>query len=235
MAIRNVGSGPVLAVIKERDDNGKFTSLDDFCARVDRSALNKRVLEALIKSGAMDTLPGTRHQKLQVLDRAIAGGQELQKAREAGQNSLFDMLGGGGPATSAPAMATTVFPAVEEGPDTKREYVAWEKELLGMPITEDPMMQMLMNAPHDPGRITLSQIGKQHIGTSVRLLGMLSHTKRLNTKKGDRCWSARLTTTRARSSSSPSPRPSTSTATCWSTTRSCRSPPRSISAAMRSS
>jgi DNA polymerase-3 subunit alpha len=141
-------------------------------------------MEALVKSGAMDTLPGTRHQKMAVLDKAIAGGHETQKARESGQNSLFDILGGG-PANSPAQVSSIVFPVVDEGPEAKREYVAWEKELLGMPITEDPIMQMMLNAPHDPGRITLSQITKQHIGTSVRLLGMVSHTKRLTTKKGD--------------------------------------------------
>ncbi len=184
MAIRNVGSGPVLAIINERDQSGPFTSLEDFCTRVDRTAVNKRVMEALVKSGAMDTLSGTRHQKMAVLDKAIAGGHESQKARESGQAGLFDMPDSG-PANSTPQVASIVFPAVDEGPDAKREYVAWEKELLGMPITEDPIMQMLLNAPHDPGRITLSQITKQHIGTSVRLLGMVSHTKRLTTKKGD--------------------------------------------------
>ena len=182
MAIRNVGSGPVLAIISEREQNGPFKSLEDFCSRVDRSAVNKRVLEALVKSGAMDTLPGNRHQKMAVLDRAIAGGHDAQKARESGQNSLFDM---GGPTVSAVPVSSIVFPAVEEGQEAKREYVAWEKELLGMSITEDPIMHMLLHAPPDPGRIMLNQISKKHVGTSVRLLGVMTKTKRLNTKKGD--------------------------------------------------
>ncbi|KPL85491.1 DNA polymerase III subunit alpha [Herpetosiphon geysericola] len=183
-AIRNVGIGPIQAILKVRDESGPFSSIEDFCARVDRGVLNKRVMESLIKCGAMDSLPGTRHQKLAILDRAISAGHETQKAREAGQNSLFDMLGGGEQSIT-PTIAPIPFPPISGGLEMQRELLNWEKELLGMYISEHPMAQALENAPPDPGRISLGMIGKKHIGTAIRLIGMINNTKRIQTKKGD--------------------------------------------------
>lgn len=183
-AIRNVGVGPIQAILKVRDESGPFSSIEDFCARVDRGVLNKRVMESLVKCGAMDSLPGTRHQKLAILDRAISAGHETQKAREAGQNSLFDMLGGG-EQTSTPTISPIPFPPAATGLEMQRELLNWEKELLGMYISEHPMAQALANAPHDPGRISLGMIDKKHIGTTIRLIGMINNTKRIQTKKGD--------------------------------------------------
>ena len=182
-AVRNVGIGPIQMILQERE-NGTFSSLEDLCLRVDRSATNKRVLESLIKCGAFDSLnQGTRQQLLAILDRAISAGHDTQKAREAGQNSLFDMLGGGS-TTSAPA-SRIPLPNLASDLNTQREMLTWEKELLGMYVSEHPIAQALANLPHDPGRITLSQIEKRHVGTSVRLIGMISQTKRIQTKKGD--------------------------------------------------
>src|SRR5215212_2028971 len=83
-AIRNVGEGPLGVVFKARE-GGLFKSLEDFCERVDRGALNKRVLESLIKCGAMDALPGSRRQKLAILDRVLETGIKAQHARDVGQ------------------------------------------------------------------------------------------------------------------------------------------------------
>src|SRR5947208_8783434 len=97
-AIKNVGEGPISAILKARKKGVPFRSLEDFCDRIERTALNKRALESLIKSGAMDGLPGRRRQKLAILDQALAAGIEAQRAREAGQSSMFDLFGGGGAA-----------------------------------------------------------------------------------------------------------------------------------------
>ncbi len=187
-AIKTVGEGPVQAILQTRAEGGMFASLEDFCARVDRQALNKRVLEALIKSGAMDVLPGTRHQKLAIMDKAISAGVEAQRAREAGQGSLFDLLGDGPAAEAATANVTAIpLPALDAREDSnrRREALSWEKELLGMYVSEHPVAHALSSAPHDPGRITLSQIRQAHVGSAVRLIGMFTNTRRIQTKKGD--------------------------------------------------
>ncbi|HEX6287887.1 MAG TPA: DNA polymerase III subunit alpha [Herpetosiphonaceae bacterium] len=182
-AIRNVGSGPIEVIIAEREKNGLFKSLEEFCDRVDRGALNKRVLESLIKCGAMDSLPGSRRQKLAVLDQVLSAAVDAQKSRESGQASMFDLLGGG---DSGPALSFSVaFPNVKETPADYKELLAWEKELLGMYISEHPIAQAMQNIPVDPNRLTLSQLTAEHIGQKVTLIGMLTGLRRVTTKKND--------------------------------------------------
>ena len=184
-AIKTLGEGPVQAIIQARAEGGAFASLEDFCSRVDRQALNKRVLEALIKSGTMDQLSGTRHQKLAILDQAISAGQEVQRARDAGQGSLFDLLGdSAGPATINVTSIPLPMLHPNEEAQRHREMLAWEKELLGMYISAHPVAQALEQAPADPGRITLSQISQAHVGTTVRLIVMFTDTRCIQTKKG---------------------------------------------------
>jgi DNA polymerase III, alpha subunit len=125
-AIKNVGAGPIEAILRERDANGPFRSLEDLCERVDRHALNKRVLESLIKAGALDPLPGTRRQKLAILDTAMEAGARAQKNRETGQ---IDMFGNIVADTDAPIGAIPL-PTINETPDDRKEQLAWEKELL---------------------------------------------------------------------------------------------------------
>src|SRR5437868_4551687 len=88
-AIKNVGEGAVDAILVERARGGPFRSLDDFCRRVDLKALNKRVLESLIKAGALDEF-GARERLLAALDGVLAGAQSSQRAEARGQASLFD-------------------------------------------------------------------------------------------------------------------------------------------------
>ena len=182
-AIRNVGEGPISAILKARKQGGPFSSLEDFCDRVDRTALNKRVLESLIKSGAMDGLPGTRRQKLAILDQALAAGIEAQRAREAGQSSMFDLLGGGGGAAGISVQAIPL-PIIEETPQDYKEQLAWEKELLGMYVSDHPIAKALEVL--DLNDITpLSQIGEEQVGQTLMFAGMILQMRRLATKKGD--------------------------------------------------
>jgi DNA polymerase-3 subunit alpha len=187
-AVRNVGTGPIDSIIAERDQNGPFKSLEEFCDRIDRSALNKRVLESLIKCGAMDTqpdgsMPGSRRQKCAVLDQVLGAAAEAQKTRESGQASMFDLLGGG---DSGPAISfSVVFPNITETLADKKEQLAWEKELLGMYISEHPIAQAMQSIPPDPNRLTLSQLTAEHIGQKVTLIGMLTGLRRVTTKKND--------------------------------------------------
>ncbi len=182
-AIKNVGEGPVEAIIKERQEGGPFLSLEDLCARVDRHAINKRVLESLIKAGALDSLPGTRRQKLAILDQALSAGAEAQKAREIGQASLFDMFGEstGGAALN---VARIPMPVIPETPADKKEELLWEKELLGLNVSEDPVAKALEGIDLT-GTSSLSDITEESVGSTMTFVGVVNGVRRITTKKGD--------------------------------------------------
>lgn len=130
-AIKNVGEGSVENILQERDAGGAFASLDDLCARIDLQRNNKRVLESLIKSGACDAF-GPRQAQLTALDAVLATAQREQKDRASGQVSLFDL----GTAAAPSSVAA-------DGPEASRkELLAWEKELLGIYISEHPLQEI---------------------------------------------------------------------------------------------
>jgi DNA polymerase-3 subunit alpha len=181
-AIRNVGEGPLAVILKAREVAGPFRSLEDFCDRVDRSALNKRVLESLIKCGSVDTLPGTRRQKLAILDQALVAGIEAQRAREAGQSSMFDLLGGGGGASST--VQSIPLPIINESQQDHKEQLAWEKELLGMYVSDHPIARA-MDGLDMTGITSIGQISEELNGQQLTFVGMLSQVRRMTTKKGD--------------------------------------------------
>ncbi len=182
MAIKNVGEGPVEAIIAARESGGPFQSLEDLCARVDRHALNKRTLESLIKAGALDSLPGTRRQKLAILDQAVTAGIEAQKAREIGQSSLFDIFGG--LPGSNPTVSRIPLPLINETAADQKEVLLWEKELLGLNISDDPIAKALEGID-TTGATDLGSIEAEHIGETLTFVGVLSGVRRIATKKGE--------------------------------------------------
>jgi DNA polymerase-3 subunit alpha len=183
-AIKNVGHGPVQSIIAAREQDGPFKNLEDFCARIERQALNKRVVEALIKCGAMDDMPGTRHQKLDILDQALAAGSEAQKAREAGQSSLFDLFGEDDAGAAAEVnVAAIPLPTTKETPEQKKEQLGWEKELLGMYVTEHPVGNAL--AGLDTSDTTPLSEAEDHIGEACTYIGLLTGKREITTRKGD--------------------------------------------------
>ncbi|MGQ9674430.1 MAG: DNA polymerase III subunit alpha [Chloroflexota bacterium] len=174
-AIKNVGAGAMEAIVAERRRNGPFRSADDFSQRVDLRSVNKRVLESLIKSGAMDCL-GRRSQLLAVLDRMVNYGQQAQKARFQGQASIFDLL------SDESLSAAILLPDIPEAPS--KEMLAWEKELLGMYISEHPLQSAIVRL-NDTVTAFCDQIGEEMAGQTVVVAGMVVNLRRLTTKKGE--------------------------------------------------
>jgi DNA polymerase-3 subunit alpha len=121
-AVRNVGEGAIENVVAERGKGGPFTSLVDFCSRVDSRILNKRVMESLVKCGAFDSLGAKRSQLLHILDRAISEANTAQKDRLSGQIGLFADENQGG-------VMDIPLPEMEEVPEMER--LGWEKEITG--------------------------------------------------------------------------------------------------------
>ena len=94
-AIKNVGANAVESIAQARTAGGCFTSLYDFCERVDLTAVNRRMIESFIKTGAMDSLEGTRAQLTAVIDSAMETGTRASKDRASGQSGLFGPPGVG--------------------------------------------------------------------------------------------------------------------------------------------
>ncbi|HEV2453659.1 MAG TPA: OB-fold nucleic acid binding domain-containing protein, partial [Verrucomicrobiae bacterium] len=133
-AVKNVGEATVQSVLKERDENGKFKSLADLCERVETRALNRKVLEALIKCGACDCFRQTRATMFFQIDRALGRAASIQSDRQRGQSSLF------GTFEEKPESgfgSGDVEKSLPEWP--QHELLAYEKELLGFYVTGHPL------------------------------------------------------------------------------------------------
>jgi DNA polymerase-3 subunit alpha len=131
-AIKGVGEVAVQAIIKARDEGGKFKSLSDMCERVDTRTVNKKTLEALIKCGACDCFGETRASMFASIERVLARASELAYDRARGQSSLFGMF-----EESAPEKKPEATAQLPEWP--QHELLAHEKELLGFYVTGHPM------------------------------------------------------------------------------------------------
>src|SRR4051812_300366 len=130
LAVKNVGQGAIESIIRSREAEGPFKSLGDLCRRIDLRLANRKVLESLAKVGALNAF-GHAAQILEGLDDAIAAGAATQRDLATGQTSLFDM----GAAESM--VMERALPSVPEAP--VRERLRWEKELLGLYLSEHPM------------------------------------------------------------------------------------------------
>ncbi|MBI3978397.1 MAG: DNA polymerase III subunit alpha [Chloroflexi bacterium] len=171
-SIKNVGAGPVEGIVAARQA-GPFKSIDDFCRRIDVRSLNKRVLESLIKAGALDAF-GNRGALLAGIDRIVGVAQEQQRLRESGQATMFDLWG-----ESVPVP----MPSVEiSGSDVQtREKLAWEKELLGAYLSEHPFHHA---ARYLRNTVTTfcGQIDLEMAGQTVTLAGIVGGLRQLFTK-----------------------------------------------------
>ncbi|MEZ5384525.1 MAG: DNA polymerase III subunit alpha [Prosthecobacter sp.] len=132
-AIKNVGEGAMEAAIEERAKNGPFTSLEDFASRLDNRAVNKKLMEALVKAGAFDFTGELRAVMFAKLEQVLASAASMQKDRKAGQGGLFDDFDLGQP---KPKTNDPVEPSVVWSTD---EVLAFEKELLGFYVSGHPL------------------------------------------------------------------------------------------------
>lgn len=173
-AIKNVGAAAIDSLIETRDKQGGFSSLTHLCSQVDGRRVNKKVLESLIKVGAMDQF-GTRASLLEGLDQIRDQAAKLQKQAVSGQDSLFDISG------DASSIPTDRLPPTKELP--KSQLLAFEKELLGLYLTEHPMAETFK---HIESKIThkISDLdSKLHQGHEVTLGGLVSGLRTTFTKK----------------------------------------------------
>ncbi|HSE94954.1 MAG TPA: DNA polymerase III subunit alpha, partial [Methylomirabilota bacterium] len=176
-AVKNVGAKAIEGIVGARDRGGAFTSLNDFCRRLDLTLVNRRVVESLIKAGVFDSLGRPRAQLLAGLDVAMDAGQRHQRERDQGQASMFDLL----PEAEADDRGGADDPG---GPEWEPEQrLAFEKEVLGFYLSGHPLRQVW------PRAVTLGAVGIGHLpavadGARVLLCGLVGALREVNTKNG---------------------------------------------------
>jgi len=178
-AIKNVGEGPVEVILAARQDKGAFRDLDDFCRRVDLRQVNRRALESLIKVGVLRSF-GTRSQLLPITDRIVGLSAGLHRARDVGQLSLF------GEATGVHLAAEeSLLPSLSQTPEVaQKEILAWEKDLIGVYISEHPLTQTQVKL-QDIVTARAGALDEETSGQQVVVAGMVQRVRRHTTKKGD--------------------------------------------------
>ena len=135
-AIKNAGINVVESIVNSREKKGKFNSLYDFCNKIDLSMINKRVIESLVKAGAMDSFKAYRSQMLAVYEKMLDGLGNEKKRNIDGQVSLFGDLGSSN-IGGAGLEAEIKYPPIKEF--EKRHLLAMEKEITGLYITGHPV------------------------------------------------------------------------------------------------
>ena len=178
-AVKNVGESALDSIIEERDKNGKFTSLPDFCNRVDSRRVNSRVIESLIKSGSFDSLGYKRSQYFAILEKAMEQAKAVQRDLQSGQMSLFAVA----PQASSPVEATAiVMPDLPEWEERKK--LAFEKETVGFYITGHPLDGAIqeINTVID---CSIQELKEWPENQPVRIGGLLRSVKKHKSKKGD--------------------------------------------------
>src|SRR6266404_3670463 len=179
-AVKNVGGNAIESIVAARKNLGKFESIFAFCEKVDLRLLNKRVLESLIKSGAMDAL-GRRAQLMAVLDKAIERAQKTQRDAESGQHGLFGVF-----------QEEEVHNHNDRLPETpdwdEHQRLGAEKEILGFFITGHPL-EKYREKLEDLRALNTEEISAMKSSTgkdeNITTAGMITNLRVLKSKRGD--------------------------------------------------
>ncbi|MBV8074575.1 MAG: DNA polymerase III subunit alpha, partial [Candidatus Eremiobacteraeota bacterium] len=176
-AIKGVGEAAVASILETRERDGRFTDIFDFAKRIDPKHANRRVLEALVKSGALDALPGNRAQLFDALEVALELAASTARERELGQFSLFGASSEG--ETIAPKLRALAPPAT-------MEVLAWERETLGVFLSGHPLADVaeaLARSGAIPIREAKARIAAAADEESVTVVaGLLTHVRRTMTR-----------------------------------------------------
>lgn len=182
-AIKGIGQATVGEIIAAREKGGKFKSIYDFAERVESKALNKRVFESLIKSGAFDSVKkfGSveewRARNFAAIDSATESGMRLQRDKNSGQESLFGMF-----EEQTTEVVEPTLPNVE--PWSLSKMLSLEKETLGFYITGHPLEQH-SELLKEFSILNLEQIKTLATGSTIKIAGIITSITIRQTKKGD--------------------------------------------------
>ncbi|MBU0580707.1 MAG: DNA polymerase III subunit alpha, partial [Candidatus Margulisbacteria bacterium] len=183
-AIKNVGEGAIENIILAREKDGSFLSLGEVCLRIDSRTVNKKVLESLIKSGALDSF-GKRAALMQILEPTAEWAARIQKERANGQSSLF----------GDSVKDTTVFTIHDTLPDVAewpaKEKLKYEKDLLGLYISDHPLrhMDLPLETLITANSITIKEKSDD---TAVVVAGILQGVRKIITRTNKNMMVAKL-------------------------------------------
>jgi DNA polymerase-3 subunit alpha len=179
-AVKNVGHNAIESIVAARKDLGQFRSIYEFCEKVDLRLLNRRVLESLIKSGAMDSL-GRRAQLMAVLDRAVEHAEKLQRDAESGQHGLFGVF-----QQEDTNIQEERLPNIPDWDEHTR--LSNEKEILGFFITGHPL-EKYRDKLEDLRALSITELAGMKSSTgkdeSLTTAGIVVNLRVLKSKKGD--------------------------------------------------
>jgi DNA polymerase-3 subunit alpha len=174
-AIKSLGQSAVESIIAARKDAGRFRSIYDFCERVDLGAVNKRMIESLVKAGALDSLAPVRAQLFAAVESAMEAGQRVWRDRVSGQAGLFAAM---------MALDGPVEPPLPNVPDwTPQQKLTGEKEVLGFYVTGHPLEQY-RDKIKELATYTSATLEGLERGADVAICGILTSIQRRRNKEG---------------------------------------------------
>jgi DNA polymerase-3 subunit alpha len=195
-AVKGVGYQAVEAIKRAREEGGPFSSLWDFCERVDSRAVNKKAIEALIKCGALGSTGATRMGMLAVLESAQSAGQKAQQDALVGQGSIFDLdpaapSTSSGPTAPGAGLLKPSYPQISLEEFDQPQLLAVEKEAIGLFISAHPL-KPLREALRARVDCSLTALGERRDKDWVTVGGIITESKRIRTRNGDHMMFATL-------------------------------------------
>ncbi len=174
--VKNVGTGAVEGIIAAREKDGPYDDIEDFCKRANLSGANSRAIEHLAMAGALDMLGQERGTLVMNAERLINLARRERELRDSGQSTMFDLFGG---EVDAP------MPALELEPHqvSSEQMLAWEKELLGVYVSEHPFRAAAAEISRYVSH-SISDISMDVIGQNITLGGMVSSVQSRSTRDG---------------------------------------------------
>ncbi|HLP92305.1 MAG TPA: OB-fold nucleic acid binding domain-containing protein [Nostocaceae cyanobacterium] len=185
-AVRNVGQNAIASIIEAREEGGGFTSLADFCDRIDLRTVNRRTLESLIYCGAFDKIESNRQQLINDLELVYEWAQSRARDRASGQTNLFDLFGGSSASSNTQTKSVALdAPKAPPVPDLPaQEKLRREKELLGFYVSDHPLKTLKQSASV-LAPINLDSLSAQKSDSHLCAVVMLNQVKKVITKKGE--------------------------------------------------
>ena len=175
-AIKQVGVAVCEAIIQEREANGEFKSIFDFCKRIDQKFVNKKSLEGLIKAGAFSNIEKSRKQLMDNLEHILSSTARASKEKSMGQVNLFEAMGGG----EFDDVQFTLGGSDDEYPD--KQIQQFEKEFLGFYVTSHPLFSIRKNLPFLMTH-KISEAKKLQEGQPVTVCGLITAARKIPTNK----------------------------------------------------
>ncbi|WP_287796943.1 DNA polymerase III subunit alpha, partial [Idiomarina sp.] len=176
-AIKGVGEAPIESIIKAREEGGPFRDLFDFCCRVDLKRMNKRILQRLIRAGAMDNLGPHRASLMATLEKAIRQAEQHLNAEKIGQSDMFGVL------TTEPEAVEQEFVSVRKW--SEAVWLEGERDTLGLYLTGHPINRFRAELKHYINS-TLSNVTPTRKDESIAIAGLVIDVRVLTNKRGQR-------------------------------------------------